>query len=75
MAFYWKDHPESAGRAETMVQSAIQERGMTIREVSIKTGIPYYKLQISLNGKRHLRVEEFLTLCALLKLDPRMAAE
>ncbi len=64
-----------AGKAETVVRDAIRDRGMTIKAVSLKAGIPYGKLQLSLSGYRYLNVDEFLRLCALLKLDPRMAAE
>lgn len=63
------------GKAETVVRDTIRDRGMTIRAVSQKTDIPYGKLQLSLSGYRYLNVDEFLRLCAFLKLDPRMAAE
>lgn len=63
------------GKAEQIIADAIKEKGMTMRAVSRKTEIPYGKLQPSMNGKRELRVDEFLALCALLNLDPRAAAE
>lgn len=63
------------GKAESIMSQAIKESGMTVKAVSRKTGIPYGHLQPSLKGYRNLRVDEFLALCALLKVDPRAAAE
>lgn len=63
------------GKAESMISAAIKETGMTIKAVSRKTGIPYGRLQPSVSGDRELRADEFLALCALLKLDPKDAAE
>lgn len=63
------------GKAESIIVQAIKETGMTIKAVSRKANIPYGHLQPSLKGHRALRVDEFLKLCALFKIDPRMAAE
>ena len=63
------------GKAEAIVAAAIKESGITIRAVSVKTGIPYGRLQPSVNGNRELRADEYLALCALLKIDPRAAQE
>lgn len=48
----------------------IRERGMTIRAVSEKTGIPYSHLQTSLKGTREMRADEFLKLCVQLEINP-----
>lgn len=56
---------------EQMIENEINERGMTLKAVSNKTGIPYSRLQPSMRGKRELRADEYLRLCALFKLDPR----
>lgn len=63
------------GKAESIIAEAIKEKGMTIKAASTKTGIPYGRLQPSMKGTRELRVDEFLSLCALLSIDPRAAAE
>lgn len=63
------------GKPEQVIAGAIRKRGMTVKAVSSKTGIPYNKLQPTLSGHRNLRVDEFLALCALLKVDPRAAEE
>lgn len=60
---------------EEIVKKEIQERGMTITAVSKKTGIPYNRLQPSLNGLRELRADEFLELCSLLSIDPNLCRE
>ena len=63
------------GKAESVIAKTIKESGMTIRAVSIKTDIPYGRLQPSVKGNRELRADEFLRLCALFNLDPRIASE
>lgn len=63
------------GKAELVISDAIKRSGLSIKAVSRKSRIPYNKLQPSLSGYRNLRVDEFLALCALLKVDPRAAAE
>lgn len=63
------------GKAESIIANTIKESGMTIRAVSKKTEIPYGQLQPSMKGHRDLRADEFLRLCALLNLDPRVCAE
>lgn len=63
------------GKAESVIAAAIKESGMTIKAVSVKTGIPYGRLQPSVNENRELRADEFLRLCALFNLDPRVANE
>lgn len=62
-------------RPEEKIANAIKEAGMTIRAVSIKTGIPYGQLQPSLKGAREFRADEYLTLCALLNVDPRIDSQ
>ena len=56
---------------ERMIDMEIKDRGMTIKAVSIRTGIPYSKLQPSMRGRRELRADEYMKLCALLDVDPR----
>lgn len=63
------------GKAESVIAGTIKESGMTIKSVSRKTGIPYSKLQPSMKGSRELRADEYLLLCGLFKLDPRIAIE
>lgn len=55
---------------EASIKKTIEDAGMTIRAVSKKTGIEYWKLQTSLSGRREMRADEFLDLCAALSLDP-----
>lgn len=53
-----------------LLSQEIKERGMTIRAVSEKTGIPYSHLQPSLKGSREMRADEFIRLCVQLQVDP-----
>jgi lambda repressor-like predicted transcriptional regulator len=55
---------------EAKMAEAVESSGMTVRAVSVKTGISYSRLVPSLRGRRELRAEEFLALCKLLRLDP-----
>ena len=57
------------------IANAIKEAGMTIKAVSVKTGIPYSRLQPSLKGLREFRVDEYLTLCAFFGVDPRIGTQ
>lgn len=56
---------------EQMIENTIKEKGMTIQAVCNKTGVSYSRLQPSLRGRRELRANEYLELCAVLELDPR----
>lgn len=47
------------------------ERGMSVAELARRTKINRKRLWYMLNGKREMRVDEFLKLCVVLKLDPR----
>ena len=56
---------------EEMIRNAVKDRGMTIKAVSDRSGVKYSLLQPSLQGRRELRADEYLKLCACLELDPR----
>lgn len=58
-----------------VISDAIEESGMTIKAVCTKADIPYGRLYSSLKGTREFRVSEFLALCRVLHLDPRVAEE
>ena len=53
------------------VAEEIRKSGMTAAAVCRKTGIGPGKLYPSLEGRRELRADEFLSICQLLQLDPR----
>lgn len=56
---------------EMYVEKAIKDAGMTLKAVSVRSGVPYSKLQPSVRGRRELRADEYLSVCAILGLDPR----
>lgn len=60
---------------EQAIAREINERGLRISAVSEKTGVRYSLLQPSLKGRRELRAEEMLAICAFLKMDPMKLLE
>lgn len=62
-------------KIEEAIAKEIDERGMKISAVSEKTGIRYSLLQPSLKGRRELRAEELLAVCAFLKIEPMALAQ
>lgn len=60
---------------EKRIALEIKRRGMTIRAVSNMSGVPYSKLQPSLQERRELRAEEFLSICQILDMDPMAIAK
>lgn len=56
---------------EEMILKEIEKRGMTIMTVARRAGITYSRIQPSLRGRRELRADEYMSLCAVLDLDPR----
>ena len=60
---------------EQAIAREISERGIRISAVSEKTGIRYSLLQPSLKGRRELRADELLAVCAFLNMDPMMFRE
>ena len=47
-----------------------EAKGMTIRHLSEKTGVPYSALQPCLSGLREFRAPEFFAVCSYLGIDP-----
>ena len=45
------------------------ERGISLAELSRRTGIDYEALRVTLDGNRNLRATEFIDLCQELELD------
>ena len=54
----------------TVVRNAITEKGMTIKAVAEKAGIPTQNLSASLCGRRRLLATEFIGLCRVLGISP-----
>lgn len=59
---------------EQVIAKVIDERGLKIKTVSDRTGVRYSLLQPSLKGRRELRADELLAVCAFLGLDPMKIA-
>ena len=48
-----------------------RERGISVAELARRIGVDRKRLWRVLNGKREMRVDEFLALCVALRIDPR----
>ncbi len=47
-----------------------RDKGVSILNLSKKTGIPYGKVYSCFSGKRSLRADEFLSVCKFLEKSP-----
>jgi transcriptional regulator with XRE-family HTH domain len=54
----------------TVVRNAINEKGMTVKAVAQKAGIPIQALSASLCGRRRLLATDFISLCRVLDISP-----
>ena len=59
---------------EKKLATYISGRGLKIKYVAEKAEIPYQHLQTALLGTRKLKSDEFLRVCAVLDVDPRLFA-
>ena len=55
---------------EQWLSKQIKEKGIKQVFISQKTGIPENALSASLCGRRHIKVAEFLAVCAVADIDP-----
>ncbi len=53
------------------IERARSLQGMSIAALARRTDIDTKRLWYILDGQREMRVEEFLRLCVVLKMDPR----
>lgn len=54
---------------ENKIKEVIKERGITQAFVAKQSGIKEADLSLCMNGKRKLKVCEFINICHLLELD------
>lgn len=63
------------GNAQTGVAGAIERirrrQGIPVAELARRIGVDRKRLWRVLNGRREMRVDEFLALCVVLRVDPR----
>ncbi len=55
---------------EEKLAAYINERGLLIKFVAQKSGVPYNRLQPSLHGDRKIKADELLAVCAVLDVNP-----
>ena len=60
---------------EMMIKREVENRGMKLRFLSDKANVAYGCLRSSLSGRRSLRADEYLRICAVLQIDPKMPDE
>ena len=66
-----KSYEDGRGTSVRMINRSRLERSMSVAELARRTDIDKKRLWHILDGQREMRVEEFLKLCVVLKMDPR----
>lgn len=66
-----KSYEDGRGTSVRMINRSRLERSMSVAELARRTDIDKKRLWYILDGQREMRVEEFLKLCVVLKMDPR----
>ena len=56
--------------AEQKISACIKERGLMVKYVAEKSGVPYTRLQPTLKGHRRMQLDEFMAVCAVLDVNP-----
>ena len=62
-------------KPEEYIRNEVESRGMKIKFLSDKANVAYSCLQPSLNGTRSLRADEYLRICDVLQIEPRIPNE
>lgn len=57
------------------IKSYLDSKGISQTFLSTKTGIPLPKLNLTLNGKRNIQIEEYQTICWALGVGVDMFLE
>lgn len=55
--------------AKNIIKKQITENGITLSELSRKTGIPYNRVHRTLKGNAKLKATDFLVYCKALKIE------
>ena len=66
-----KSYGVGRGTSVRTINRSRLKRGMSVAELARRTDIDKKRLWYILDGQREMRVEEFLRLCVVLKMDPR----
>ena len=57
-------------KAEDKIKGCIKQRGITITDLSIMTGISRPKISLVFSGKRRLSLEDISKICYVLDMTP-----
>jgi lambda repressor-like predicted transcriptional regulator len=55
--------------AQTIIKHKVQEYGITIAELSRRTGLPSSRIKKAIKGEARLKGADFLILCRALKIE------
>ena len=57
--------------AYNIIEERRVAQGISVAELARRIGVDKKRLWYVLNGRREMRVDEFLKLCVALRIDPR----
>ena len=57
--------------AKSIIKERVQDIGITLSELSRRTGIPYSRVHRTLRGNARLMATDFLVYCKALKIEIR----
>ena len=55
--------------ARNMIQEQVKKNGMTLKELSRRTGIPYHRVRKAIGGESKIMAYDFLAYCKVLNFD------
>lgn len=58
-------------KAKNMIKESIHRRGMTLAELSRRTGIPYHRVRKAVEGDSRIMANDFLLYCKVLDIEVR----
>lgn len=57
--------------AKRILKEGINNRGMSLAELSRRTGIPYHRVRKAVDGETKINAKDFIIYCKVLKIDIR----
>lgn len=57
--------------AKKMIKEGINNRGMSLAELSRRTGIPYHRVRKAVDGESKINAKDFIVYCKVLNIDIR----
>lgn len=60
---------EVEGKAVDKLKKIVEQKGMPIAEICRRAGLPYELIRRSLVEERSMKVDEFISICKVLKIE------